>query len=157
MLISRSKCSEKRSLIFKDRFNWSAIVEGWGMKLIGSVIFHIFSNTLAILAADYFIAGFAWNGNFLELLIVAFVFTLINVFLKPIIKLFLGPFIVLTFGFFAIIINAVILYILDLWSPLLTIEGISFIIWISYYFFLVSIVLYLKRRRRKEKWNGRFS
>lgn len=35
--------------------------------------------------------------------------------------------------------------------PLLTIEGISFIIWTSYYFFLVSIVLYLKRRRRKDK------
>ncbi len=93
------------------------------MKLIGGFIFHIFANAVAILAASYFIAGFKFAGSFLELLITALIFTAINTFVRPIIKLFLGPFIVLTLGLFIIVINAAMLYVLDIWSKPLTIEG----------------------------------
>ena len=99
------------------------------MRLIGGFVFRIFSNTLAILATSYFIAGFVFNGSFLELLITAAVLTLINMFVRPILKLFLGPFIVLTFGFFLIVINALSLYLLDIWSTPLTIEGYLPLFW----------------------------
>ena len=92
---------------------------------IGGLIFHVFSNALAILAAAYFVMGFVFKGNLSELLILAAVLTLINTFLRPILKLFLGPFIVLTFGLFTLVINTGILYFLDIYSPNLTIQGIQ--------------------------------
>ncbi len=93
------------------------------MRFIGRFIFHIFANAVAILAAGYFIKGFILNGGFIELLIAAIILTLINTFVRPILKLLLGPLIVLTFGLFLIVINAISLYLLDLWSLPLTIEG----------------------------------
>ncbi|MDI6820844.1 MAG: phage holin family protein [Patescibacteria group bacterium] len=93
------------------------------MKLIGKIIFHVFSNAIAVLAASYFINGFVFNGDFLALLIAAVILTLINTFIRPILKLFLGPLIVLTFGLFTIILNAITLYLLDVLSSSLTIHG----------------------------------
>lgn len=93
------------------------------MKLIGGLIFRTLLNTVAILAASYFIEGFSFSGNFIELITTAFIFALIYVLVRPLLKLFLGPFIVLTFGLFIIVINAFLLYVLDIWSAPLTIDG----------------------------------
>lgn len=99
------------------------------MKLIGGFIFHVFSNTIAILAAAYFVTGFIFKGNFIDLMIVAGILTIINIFIRPILKLILGPLIVLTFGLFTIVINAVILYLLDIFSKPLIIEGYLPLLW----------------------------
>lgn len=93
------------------------------MKLIGGFIFSSIVNVVAILAADYFVSGFTFSGTFIELIIAAIIFAVINMIVRPIVKLFLGPFIVLTFGFFIIIINALMLYVLDIVSTPLTIDG----------------------------------
>lgn len=99
------------------------------MRLIGSFIFHVFSNAVAILAAAYFVVGFIFNGDFVDLVIVAGILTIVNIFLRPILKLLLGPLIVLTFGLFTIIINAVILYLLDIFTEPLIIEGYIPLLW----------------------------
>lgn len=93
------------------------------MKWLGRIAVHIITNTVALLAAVNFIQGVKFEGDFQKLLIAAAIFTALNMFLKPIVKTFLGPFIILTFGLFIIVINALMLYLLDLWSPELTIEG----------------------------------
>ena len=94
------------------------------MKFVSIFIFHVFSNAIAILAAAYLIKeGFIFNGGFKELLITALILAVANTFLKPLLKLFLGPFIVLTFGLFLIVINAVVLYLLDIFSQPLIING----------------------------------
>jgi putative membrane protein len=93
------------------------------MKLLGNLIFHIFSNAIAILAAAYFITGFVFTGDFVALLIAAAILTVINLILRPVLKLILGPIIVLTFGLFIIVLNAVTLYLLDFLSNPLIIEG----------------------------------
>lgn len=73
---------------------------------------------MAILAADYYIAGFSFPvNNFVLLVEAALVLTALNVILKPILKLFLGPFIILTFGLLIIVINAILLYIADWLIP----------------------------------------
>jgi len=59
----------------------------------------------------------------IELIIAAAVFAAINVLIRPVVKLFLGPFIVLTFGLFTIVVNALMLYVLDIVSTPLTIDG----------------------------------
>lgn len=94
------------------------------MKFLGKIIFHIFVNAVAILAATYFITGFTWSGDFIALLVAAAILTAINLILRPIFKLILGPIIVLTFGLFIIFLNAAALYLLDFLSAPLIIEGL---------------------------------
>lgn len=93
------------------------------MKFIARFVFHVFSNTVGLFAASRLIAGFVFTGNFTELLIAAGVLALINMFLRPILKLIFGPLIVLTLGLFIIVVNALTLYILDLFITPLRITG----------------------------------
>jgi putative membrane protein len=93
------------------------------MRFISRFIFHLFTNAVALLVAAYFVAGFTISGGLPALMMAAFILTLINTFIRPILKLLLGPFVILTFGLFTIIINALSLYLLDLWSPAITIQG----------------------------------
>ena len=94
------------------------------MRFISGLIFHIFANFVALWAATYFIPGFIFKGTFLDLLMAAAILTAINYLLKPILKLLLGPFIVLSLGLLTIVINAATLYLLDIFSSQLTIEGL---------------------------------
>lgn len=93
------------------------------MKFLGRILVSVVSNSIAILAADYFLAGFIFAGTFLDLIIAATVLALINAFVRPIFKLLFGPLIVLTFGFFVIVINALTLYLLDIFTAPLLIKG----------------------------------
>lgn len=93
------------------------------MRFISVFVFQTFSNAIAILAAANFIAGFRFEGTFIPLAVTGLILAGANLILKPILKLFLGPFIVLTLGLFLIVINAVILYFIDIYSQPLIIEG----------------------------------
>lgn len=93
------------------------------MRFIGRFIFHVLSNAIALLAAAYIVPGFSFTGDIAALAIAALILTLINTFIRPILKLVFGPLVVITFGLFTIIINAASLYLLDLWTPAITIQG----------------------------------
>ncbi len=58
-----------------------------------------------------------------NLFAIAGIFTLINIFLRPIIKFILSPIIFLTFGLGTILVNAFLLWIVDLYSKNLTISS----------------------------------
>lgn len=88
-------------------------------------LFQVFSNALAILAADHFVKGFSFEGDFLDLLKVGLVLGAINFVVKPIVKFFTWPVILITFGLFLLIINAFLLWVGDLLLPELTIEGLT--------------------------------
>ncbi len=94
------------------------------MRFIGRFIFHIFVNGVAILIANYFVPGF-FAGGLKSLGVAALILTIINTVVKPILKLLTGPLILLTFGLFVLIINAASLYILDIASQAITIQGIQ--------------------------------
>jgi putative membrane protein len=81
------------------------------MRFIGRLIFHVFSNAVAILIAANLVVGFTFNGDLTALVIVAAILTAINTFVKPVLKLMLGPLVVLTFGLFVIVINALSLFL----------------------------------------------
>ncbi|MGC9610896.1 MAG: phage holin family protein [Minisyncoccia bacterium] len=80
------------------------------MKFLGRLIFHVFSNAVAILITANLVVGFVFNGDLYALVIASAVLTAVNAFVRPVIKLMLGPLIVLTLGLFAIVINAVSLF-----------------------------------------------
>lgn len=93
------------------------------MKAIGNLIFSVFSNMVAIMGTSYFLVGFVFDGDFIDLLVAAAIFTAIHTFVKPVLKLLFGPLILLTFGLFIFVLNAVALYLLDIFSTALTIQG----------------------------------
>ncbi|KKU91526.1 MAG: hypothetical protein UY23_C0001G0132 [Candidatus Jorgensenbacteria bacterium GW2011_GWA1_48_11] len=111
------------------------------MKFIGRFILHVISNSIAIWLAAKYIVGFTFSGTLTELLVVALALTLINTFIRPFIKIVLGPFVVLTFGLFTIVINAGMLYLLDIWSPALTIQGYAALLWATILIGLVNFVV----------------
>ena len=93
------------------------------MRFIGKLIILVFSNIVAIMASSYFIEDFIFEGDFIDLAVTAAIFTLINLLFRAVLKLLFGPLIVLTVGLFVIVINALTLYILDIISVQLTIQG----------------------------------
>lgn len=94
------------------------------MKFVAKIIVAVAVNAFALIAADFYIAGFVLQGGFKQLLMIAAILTALNFFIKPILNLVLGPIIVLTLGLGIIVVNAIILYILDILSKNLTIQTI---------------------------------
>lgn len=93
------------------------------MRFVLIIIFQIFSNIIAILAASNFIPNFSFTGNFIDLTLASLIFAAINLIIKPIAKIILTPLIIITFGLFIIVINALALHLLDLLSKPLNIQG----------------------------------
>lgn len=117
------------------------------MKLIGKFIFHIFSNAITLIVAAYFVVGFTFRGTFLEMLGTAAALTLINIFIKPLLSFFMGPLIILTLGLFYLVINATTLYILDIFSAPLTIQGYLPLLYGTLIITAVNLVLEMIGRR----------
>jgi len=92
--------------------------------MISRLITSLFANVIAFLAAAYFLPGFTVSGDPVSFIILVGIFTLINFIIYPIIRLVLTPLVVITFGLFTIIIHAGILYIVDLYSDHITIDGL---------------------------------
>ncbi|MFB6212553.1 MAG: phage holin family protein [Candidatus Magasanikbacteria bacterium] len=93
------------------------------MSLITKPLFSVFSNIISILAALYLVKGVTFSGDLKGLFIAAAIFTAINYFLKPLLKLLLGPVIIITLGIGTIFVNALTLYLLDIFTAHLTING----------------------------------
>ena len=93
------------------------------MRIIGRLVFSVFSNAAALLITSYLVGQFVFVGTLIDLLIAAGILTIINTFVRPLLKLLFGPLIILTLGLFIIVINALTLYLLDVVSSALTIQG----------------------------------
>lgn len=70
-------------------------------------------NALALWVADKFVPGFSLNGDWITIIIVAIILALLTFFLKPGLTLLFGPLIIITLGIGLIIVNAIILYLLQ--------------------------------------------
>ncbi len=113
------------------------------MKLIAKIIVAILANGIALLAAAAYIPGFKLEGDLKQIVGIALILTLLNFLLKPILKLVLGPVIVLTLGLGLILVNALILYILDIISKNLTIETIPALVYATILVGVVNFVFHL--------------
>ena len=72
-------------------------------------LIRLFVNALALTAAAWLFDGIVLSGGFFDVLLVAFVFGLLNALLKPILLFFSLPLLVLTLGLFALVVNALML------------------------------------------------
>ena len=116
------------------------------MKWLGNIIFSYFSYLLALILAGNFIAGFAITSNFTDLLIAAGTFTLINWLIRPLVRALLSPIVFLTLGLFTLVINAGMLYLLDILSVNVTLSGTEPLIYGTLLITGVNIVLHFSAK-----------
>ena len=110
-----------------------------GMKFIGKIILFIIINALALFVAARFIKDFIFDGNLTALLTAAAILTLGNTFIRPFLKFILAPLIALTFGALSFAINASFIYLLDKFSPSITINGLKPLILATVIISLVNV------------------
>lgn len=117
------------------------------MKFLAHLLFIITANAVALWVAAKYIDGFTLDGGIREIIIAALIFTVLNSLLKPILKLLLGPIIILTLGLGLILVNALILYVLDIFSQNLTIEGISALVYSTILIGVINFVFHLATKK----------
>jgi putative membrane protein len=68
-------------------------------------------NALALYAATRFIPGLTYDGGWLNIVLVALMFGVLNTIVRPILKLFSIPILIVTLGLFIFVINALMLWL----------------------------------------------
>lgn len=111
------------------------------MRFLSKIIFSFLVNLIALMAAAQFVPRFSMNSNMESILILTGIFTFINLLLKPILKLIFSPFIFLSLGLFSLVINAIILKLLDIWSINVTISGIQALVYSTLLITAVNLLL----------------
>jgi len=88
-------------------------------------VIRLFVNALALSLAAYLVPGITLEGGFGGVLLVAFVFGLVNAFLKPIVWVLSFPFLILTLGLFAFVVNAAMLLLTARFTEPLAVSGLG--------------------------------
>ena len=74
------------------------------------LILRLIINAIALFAATKVgIPGLSFEGNWVTMVVVAFIFGLVNALIRPLLTILTCPLIILTFGLFTLIVNAVML------------------------------------------------
>lgn len=75
-----------------------------------NIVLRLIVNAIALYAATQInIPGLSFAGEWYTILIVAFIFGLVNALIRPLLTILTCPLIALTFGLFTFIINAIML------------------------------------------------
>ena len=113
------------------------------MRSLAHIVAAVAINGFALFLAAHFISGFVVGSTLEAFAVLALVLTLLNYILKPLLTLFLGPIIVLTLGIGLIIVNAFILYILDIFSQNLTIQNVPALIYATLLVSAINFVFHM--------------
>lgn len=116
------------------------------MKLISRLIFLFASNLIAILLANYFIDNFSISTNPSDIFFVVGLLTLLNVFIRPALKFLLTPLIVITLGLFTFVINGALIYLVDILSENITINGLVPLVYATLLISAVNMIVSLSAR-----------
>ncbi len=110
--------------------------------IMARLITRIVSNTVALYAADWLVAGFAVRGTWHEYVLAGAVLGLLNLFVKPILKVISLPLIVLTLGLFTLVINAILLWaVAALFPGIIAITSIMALAWATLVLTAVNLLI----------------
>ena len=109
--------------------------------MLSRLITAFFANAVAFLLSAYLLDNFYLGGKLPAFLALVAVFTLINLVIRPLIKLILTPLILITFGFFTLVINAGILYVVDIYSAHISIDGLATLFYATVIITLTNLIL----------------
>ena len=108
------------------------------------ILIRIIFNSLSLWVASLILDKVTLTDNILQILFVGLIFGLVNALIRPFLKLISAPIIIVTLGLFTLIINAFLLWLVDIISgDILNVEGILTYLWASIIISLVSWVLSL--------------
>jgi putative membrane protein len=113
------------------------------MKLASHIIGAVVVNALALWITSLFLPNFYLTPKLVDILGVALIFTALNYLVRPILKFMLLPFIVLTLGLGLLVINGFMLFLLDLLSKDITIQGVPTLIYATLIVGVVNFVFHL--------------
>ena len=116
-------------------------------------VIRLIVNGAALSAAAYVVPGIELAGGAGDVLVVAFVFGLVNALLKPLMMLLSLPFLILTLGLFTYVVNAVMLMVTAGLTDALSVAGLWPALVGSLVVSIVSTVLggILKDEKRKKR------
>ena len=115
---------------------------------------NIFNRLLVIFGANFgafvlsaiLLPGFHVTRNVFAAALVIVLLSIIHVFIKPVLDLLFSPIILITLGTFSFIINAAIIYVVDIYSAGITIDSLGALLIATIIFTIAnSIVLALAR------------
>jgi len=98
-------------------------------------------NAFALSVAAWLVRGIELSGGFLDVILVAFVFGVLNALLKPILLFFSIPFLIVTLGLFAFVVNAAVLMLTARLTDALSVSGFGAALIGSIAISLVTMVL----------------
>lgn len=94
------------------------------MRILAKLIMAVLVNMVGLYAATEFVNGFMVVGGLKAFIVLAAILTVLNLILKPILQIILAPIIFITLGLGLVLVNALVLKSLTLFSPNLIIQGI---------------------------------
>ena len=94
------------------------------MEFIARFILTVAGNLTALIITNYIDHDFMVATDAPSLISLVIIIAALNLTIRPILKLIFSPLIGITLGYFTIIINAGILYAIDIYSNALTINGL---------------------------------
>lgn len=121
------------------------------MNWLTRIIFLIASNLTALWTAGYFIKGFEIEPAFGSFLSIALLLTAGSLIVKPVLKLVLSPLIIITLGLFTLVINAGLLFAVDVFSDNLYIQGLAPLAYATLLITGFNIIFGFWRRRISKK------
>ncbi len=104
-------------------------------------VIRLFVNAMALSAAAWLVPGIHLSGGFGAILVVAFLFGLVNALLKPVLIILSLPFLILSLGLFAFVVNGILLLFTAALSSHLAVAGLGSAILGSLVISFVTIVL----------------
>ncbi len=99
------------------------IASCYNIKMIVRIVVGLISNWLALMAAERLIGGFVVIDDLFGLLTVIALFTLANSLILPAVRIILKPLLWLTLGIGPFVLNGILIYLVDIYSEGITING----------------------------------
>ncbi len=113
------------------------------MELLFKILLNMTFNVSALLLTTYFIPNFIVISDVPHLIPLVAILTFMNLTIRPVLRIIFRPVIGITLGLFNIIISGGILYVIDIWSNSLTINGLwALIVGAHVVGFIVTLIDY---------------
>lgn len=109
-------------------------------KKVRKLILQIIAGIVGIWLTKELIEGVIFTGSLENLLIIGITLGLINFFIKPILDLIALPLRILTLGLFGFLINAGIVWTIDIIFKELNIVGLFPLLWTTLIIWIISII-----------------
>jgi uncharacterized membrane protein YvlD (DUF360 family) len=94
------------------------------MKLLANILVALIGNTVGLLLIGRFVPHVFVSTDLGHFLVLVLSLTVLGLVVKPIFRIILGPVIMVTLGLGLVLVYAILLFILDFFSPSLSIQGV---------------------------------